>query len=210
MRDTVGPDGVTRSALFYTTPQLGNWQDTAAMRTQTLQPATYAAVIRELPRTADTVIADPSLPAMQRVTARITFTDLFEYNPNTVVNAQAFNNIMHALANDQARVTLNAVLNNNDRQSLERARLLAPSPLTWEEAIDILVRFYELRTRRVITPMTLPDMVRGLNNATPALQQSILKAADIGFVTGAVNPQGAFTMGELMGILDILIADIGF
>jgi len=70
------------------------------------------------------------------------------------------------------------------------------------------VRFYELRTRRIIQPMTTPQMLIGLQDATPALQQNLLKAADIGFVSGAIRPRGGLTMGELMIMLDVLLTDI--
>jgi hypothetical protein len=76
--------------------------------------------------------------------------------------------------------------------------------------VDILVRFYELRTRRPIEPMTPPQMVIGINDAAPALRPSLLKAADIGFITGAVNPRGVLTMGDLMIMLDIIITDTGY
>ncbi|MCL2188507.1 MAG: fibronectin type III domain-containing protein [Defluviitaleaceae bacterium] len=208
LNDIVQPDGVVRASLFFTSPQQAQWQDAAGMRTQTRRPVTVAAVSREAPR--NVAPADPSRAAMERVTARLTFTDLFEYNPRATVSAEAFNNVMLALANNRASVTLNAPISNADRQSLARARFEAPASVTWEQAVDILIRFYELRTRRVIQPMTTPQMVTGINNATPALQQSILKAADIGFISGTINPHGALTMGDLMVMLDIVIMDTDF
>jgi len=209
MDDTHGPGGVNRSALFFIPPHAGTWSDAAAMQTSTIGPATFAAVTREIPRST-VAVTHPSQSAMQRVTARLTFSDMFEYSPNLPVNTTAFNNIMNALANNHNRVNLNATLPANDLQSLQRARMLAPTPLMWESAVDILVRFYELRTRRIVSPLTTPQMVVGLNNATPALQQNILKAADIGFFNGGVNPQGALTMGDLMQMLDIIFNDTGY
>jgi hypothetical protein len=206
--DTMGPDGVTRVALFSATTQAGGWRDNAAMRTNTLRPGTFATVMREEPQT--TAPNDPSLPAMQRVTARLTFLDMFEYNPRVMVNSGMFNNIINALANNRSTVTMNANLSNAERQSLERARMLAPTALAYESAVDILVRFYELRTRRIIEPITTPGMLIGFDEATPALQQSLLKAADIGFITGRIDPHRALTMGELMVMLDIIITDTGY
>ncbi|MCL2203952.1 MAG: hypothetical protein FWB88_08435 [Defluviitaleaceae bacterium] len=201
--DLVGPDGVVRAGLFHTTPQTGRWQDAGGMTMQTQRPVTVAAVTREAPRA--TAPQDPTMEAMERVTANLTFTDMFEYNPRMTVNANAFNNVMNALANNANTVTLNATLSAAQRQSLQRGRFLAPENLTWEAAVDILVRFYELRTRHVIQPMTTPQMVIGLDAATPAMRQNILKAADIGFFTGRITPQGALTMGDLMSMLDIIL-----
>ncbi|MCL2603291.1 MAG: hypothetical protein FWD90_02300 [Defluviitaleaceae bacterium] len=203
-----GPDGIIRMGLFFTSPQTGNWQDAAGMRMATLRSGTFAAVSREVPQT--NLPNDPSLPAMQRVTARLTFTDMHEYNPRMAVSSAAFNNIMHTLANNRSSVTMGAHLPAADRQSLERARMLAPAALTYEQATDILVRFYELRTRRAIEPMTTPQMVIGIDRTSPVFSQNLLKAADIGFITGTINPGGAFTFGDLMVMLDIIITDTGF
>jgi hypothetical protein len=208
LNETTGPDGINRTSLFFTTPQTGNWQDAAGMRMTTLRPGTFAAVSREVPRTS--AANDPSFTAMQRVTSRLTFTDMHEYNPRIAVDSAAFNNVMGALANNRSSVTMGAFLSAGERQDLERARFIAPADLTYERAVDILVRFYELRTRRVIEPMTAPQMLIGINDASPAMRQSLLKAADIGFISGAVNPAGAFTMGDLMVMLDIIITDTNY
>ena len=211
LHDIMQPGGMMRTGLFYTTPQLGAWQDTAGMSGSVRTPATFAGISREMPNVPPTVPAQhPAMAAMERVSARMTFTDLFEFNPGAPVHTAAFNNIMNALANNQRSVTLNAPLSAAASQSLDRGRFLATGNLTYEAAVDILVRFYELRTRQVINPMSSPQMVIGIANATPALHQSLLKAADIGFITGPINPHAPLTLGELMMMLDIILTDTGF
>jgi hypothetical protein len=215
MDGLITPDGIN-TGMFFAPPQAGNWLDTNApysfasnhLRTQVSRPGTIAAVVRETPHT--TRPADPTVPAMNRVTARLTFTDMFEYNPHGLVSANGFNQVMNALSNNRSAVNMSASLSSAERQGLERARFLAPADLTREAATDILVRFYELRTRRIIEPMTTAQMVPGISDATPSLRNSLLKAADIGFITGPVSPGGALTMGDLMVMLDIIIMDTGF
>jgi hypothetical protein len=205
MPDVVEPGGIARMNMFYTIPGLGAWREASQMSTQVLQPGTFALVNREAPSTL-TPAFDPTREAMERVTARLTFTDLFTYSPSAPVTAQMFNNVMYAVANNRTTVALNTPTTQSQIQSLERARFLAPSNLNFEIAADILVRFYELRTRQIIVPMTTPQMIIGFANVTPALQTSILKAADIGFITGplAPSPQRALTMGDFMVMLDIV------
>jgi hypothetical protein len=206
--DIIGPDGIRRVNLFFSSPLTGTWQTNNGMVMQTFRPGTFAAVSQITPPT--TVPNDPSFIPMQRVTARLNFTDLHTYNPSLTVGASVFNNVMHALTNNHNSVTTGAFLPPADRLNLERARMLAPPELTYESAVDILIRFYELRTRRIIQPLTTPGMLPGITHATPALQPSLLKAADIGFINGPINPTGALTMGDLMVMLDIVITDTGF
>jgi len=207
--DVIGPEVFVNTTLLFSSPQTGGWRDAGGLETQIQQPGTVAAVVREAPMSV--LPADPSQAAMERVTSRLTFTDMFEYNPHRQVNADEFNNVMNALVNNRTGVNLNATMSNADRQALERARFLASAPLTWEAAADILVRFYELRTRQIIEPMTSPQMLPGLENATPALQHNILKASDIGFITMAyLQPRSVLMMGDLMVMLDAVIRDIGF
>jgi len=102
---------------------------------------------------------------------------------------------------------MNRALPAADLQSLTRARMAAPANLTWEAAADRLVRLYELQTRQVIQPMTTPATLPGFNNVSAAYQQSVLKAADIGFVNTPLQPGRELTMADMMHMMDIVMVD---
>ena len=206
----------TNTGLFFN-GAAGGWRDVSdsfsfaanTVRGGVQTPGTFAAITREAPPTPDTAANDPSQTAMRRVTSRFTITDMMQFNPNQHVTAQEFNNMLLAITNDDRSVTFGRSVSRSNAQSLQRARMYAPQDLNRETAMDILVRLYELRTRQVIRPMSDVGSVPGLANATQALQQNLLKAADIGFITGPLQPQGALTMGEFMHMLDIIITDAG-
>ncbi|MCL1878183.1 MAG: hypothetical protein FWF80_04950, partial [Defluviitaleaceae bacterium] len=129
------------------------------------------------------------------------------FNPADEVTQIQFNNLVNAVAQNQTTVTMNANLPASAAQSMTRARIFAQPDFTREVALDILVRLYETRTRQILTPMTAVDSIPGMQNADPSLHRNLRIAADLGFITGPVEPEGALTMGEMMNILDIIIQD---
>jgi hypothetical protein len=131
-------------------------------------------------------------------------------SPAQVVTAQQLNNVVYAIANGHSTWNMDAVVTPAMTQALQRGRLLAPANLTTEAALDILVRLYENRTRQVLTPMTPIDSVPGLAGASSELHRTLRIAADIGFITGPLNPQGEFTMAMLLNAIEIIQIDSGF
>jgi len=210
------PDVGMNTGLFFN-GAAGGWESISGaltlantVRGGIQQPGTFAAISRQTPPVASPEAeSHPSTIAMQRVTSRMTITDMNQFNPNQEVTADAFNNIVLALSNGRTSVTIGQAISNNDAQSLRRARMYAPQNLTREVAMDIMVRQYELRTRQVLRPMATAGAVPGLSSASPELQQNLLKAADLGFINGPFQPEGALTMGELMNMVDIIMMDAG-
>ncbi|MCL1885111.1 MAG: hypothetical protein FWF81_15310 [Defluviitaleaceae bacterium] len=212
VEDHITPDGL-RTGLFINDLQTATWRDTNgdfnfADRTLTAEmqtPSTFAGITRNAPPTAEN--NHPANAPMQRVSSRLTITDMVTFDPNRYVTANEFNNIVNALISGRTSVALGAPIPASAIQSLTRSRMLAPTDLTREAALDIMVRLYENRTRQILTPMTSAASVPGMQNATPALTRNLRIAADLGFITGPLEPQGRLTMGELMSMVDIIILD---
>ncbi|MCL2197466.1 MAG: hypothetical protein FWB80_00945, partial [Defluviitaleaceae bacterium] len=208
------PEGLS-TGLFVNDTNAATWRDTQGalnFATNSLSstisaPTTFAAITRNTPQA--TQVAHPSNHAMQRVTSRLTITDMQAFNPNHQVSANEFNNIVNAIVNNRTSVTLGANLSAADTRSLTNARLLAPANLTREDAIDIMVRLYENRTRQILTPMTPAASVPGIQNTSPTTHRNMRVAADLGFITGPLEPQGHINMGELMSMVDIIMQDSG-
>ena len=207
------PTGISADLMF-SSPQTGGWQNmnsTINYHNETIDalthnPGTIAPIIRTAPPIENNNnISSP----IQTVTNRLTITDMLQFNPNAIVTTQQFNNFVHAIGTGQRNMTMNTNLSNAERQTLERARLFVNGNLTREVAMDTLVRLYELRTHQIIRPVTTVSQVPGMQNVTATLQNNLLKAADIGFITGPLIPQGQINMGELMHMLEIIIIDAG-
>ena len=220
MDNHIAPYGVN-TGLFISGSGIHGWEEiggTVNPATNTIsgglnRPATVAGITRVTPPTSESGGAQnhPSFGAMQRVTSRMTFTDMIEFDPAEIVSANAFNNVMAAMLHNRNTVTMGANLPASESRAMENARFLAPQnqSLTREQAMDIMIRFYELRTQQVLQPMTTPEMVPGMMNVSDQFLPNMLKAADLGFISGPVFPQGELTMGELMTMLDIVIQDVG-
>jgi hypothetical protein len=204
----------TNVGLFHAGENINGWQDMNAqfsfvnnsLSAEIQRPAIFAAIERNTPPIQT---PSPSNEAMRRVTARLNFTDLTNFDAAREITANEFNNIVNAVVQNRSSVTMGANIPAANIQSLTRSRMLAPSDLTRETAIDILVRLYENRTRQVLTPMSPIASIPGAQNATQSLQRNLRIAADIGFITGPLEPRGRFTMGEMMHMLDIIYQDMG-
>ncbi|MCL2385974.1 MAG: hypothetical protein FWC89_00350 [Defluviitaleaceae bacterium] len=210
----ITPDGL-RTGLFVNDTGTASWRDTQGhfnfsqntLSATISNPTTFAGISRATPPMA--APNHPTNTAMERVSSRMTFTDMVAFNPNANVTANQFNNIVNALIHGNTSVSLSASLSPANARSLGNARLLAPQDLTQEVALDIMVRLYENRTRQILTPMSPAASIPGLQNANPNLHNNLRKAADIGFVTGPIEPNAPLTMGALMNMVDIIILDAG-
>ncbi|MCL2840518.1 MAG: hypothetical protein FWE05_07055 [Defluviitaleaceae bacterium] len=220
MDNHVSPAGTT-AALFHSGAGVQGWQDMNGhfsfannqLTATVSSPGTFSGVTRHAPPTqgtGGTTTAPVANPALTGVTSRLNITDLHTFNPNQGVSANAFNNIIHAVAHRQTTATMGGTLTPAQTQALQRSNLLAPNVLIRETAIDILVRLYGLQTGQVLTPMTAETSIPGIGNASQELRRNIRIGADIGFISGPLDPQGNLTMGDLMHMLNILMIDAGW
>ncbi|MCL1845620.1 MAG: hypothetical protein FWF77_06935 [Defluviitaleaceae bacterium] len=212
VEDHIAPEGL-RTGLFILDVNTAAWRDvqgdfnfaTETLRSTIQAPTTFAGISRNAPPVETP--ADRANAPMSRVTAHLNITDLTRFNAADEVTPTQFNNLVNVIAQGERTVTMNANLPAAAAQSMTRARIFAPPDFTREVALDILVRLYETRTRQILTPMTPVESVPGMQNADPALHRNLRLAADLGFITGPIEPDGALTMGEMMNILDIIIQD---
>ncbi|MCL2356222.1 MAG: hypothetical protein FWC70_03535 [Defluviitaleaceae bacterium] len=210
--DFITPDGL-RTGLFVLDTNTASWRDTqgqfnfaAESLNSTIQaPTTFAGISRQAPPVAEP--HNRANDAMNRVSSRLTITDMTQFDPAREITANEFNNLVSAVAQGNTTVTMNAAMTAANRQSMTNARLLAQPEFTRQNALDILVRLYENRTRQILTPMTPAESVPGMQGASPALTRNLRIAADLGFITGPLEPTGRVTMGEVMHMLDIIIQD---
>jgi len=208
------PDGL-RTGLFVADTNTASWRDTAgqfsffanSLSTGVQTPTTFAGISRVTPPMA--VPQSPANAPMQRVATRLTITDMTTFDPARNITSNEFNNIVNALITNRTTVTMNANIPAANMSSLTRARFAAPAELTREAGIDIMVRLYENRTKQILTPMTPEDSIPGIQNSTPAMRRNLRIAADLGFITGPLEPRGNLTMGEMMSMVDIIILDAG-
>jgi hypothetical protein len=210
------PEGVS-TRLSYASPNTGAWQTLTGqysftdntLRGPLARPGSFAGITRGTPEAVVPAFVDESYEAMQRVTSRLTITDMPAYNSSDTVSSNRFNNLIGAVALNRETAELDGSLSAADRQSLTKAGLLTGGTLTREAAMNALVKLYEVKTKRILKPMTTAETLPGIEYASPALRNNLLKAADLGFITGELNPANPLTMGDLMTMLDILMGDAG-
>jgi hypothetical protein len=212
----MSPEGL-RTGLFVADTNTASWRDTMGQfnfANNTLSfgvqtPTTFAGITRNAP---PALIAqnqpNQSTQALNRVSARMTITDLTNFNPSREVTANEFNNIVNALVNNRTTATIGNQLTPAEARSLTNARLFAQN-ITHAAALDIMVRLYENRTRQILTPMTSAASIPGIQNASAAQHRNIRIAADLGMLTGPLEPNARLTMGDLMNMADIVITDSG-
>jgi hypothetical protein len=210
----VAPDGL-RTGLFMLDQNTASWRDvsgpinfaTNSLSSGMQSPTTFAGITRTAPPVAEQ--HHPANAQMQRVTSRMTITDMVTFDPNREVTPTEFNNMVNALITGQNSVNLSSNIPAASVRSMTNARMLAPQDLTKEAAIDIMVRVYENRTRQILSPMTPATSIPGMQNSNPALERNLRIAADLGFITGPLEPQNPLIMGELMNMVDIIMMDSG-
>ncbi|MDR2167946.1 MAG: hypothetical protein LBE35_08885 [Clostridiales bacterium] len=150
--------------------------------------------------------------ALYFVNTQIAFSDMEWFMPDFPINAWQINRIISAIARNDAYVRMNDDLSAQERSSLINSRMLVPGAdnVYREDALAGLVRLYEVRTgRRVSGQPTLettafPDIAE----ATPELQQALLRAEFLGFLdfeTGQANPREPMSMGDAMQIFEIIL-----
>jgi len=190
-------------------------QITQSVNFTSQRSGSYAAIGRMTPwaETAPGESTVQTLNQMQAVNSRLHISDLGVYNENALLNLTQFNNIIAAILRGAAATNINVAVSPTDLASLGRARLLVPgsggAPVSREVAIDRMVRLHELRTRRPVSgfPTLAETSFTDIGAASAEFRTSLLKAADLGFFrTHQANPSGSLTFGDLMHILDIVLA----
>ncbi|MDR3239084.1 MAG: fibronectin type III domain-containing protein [Clostridiales bacterium] len=173
----------------------------------------YTAIAAQTPVIAQ--YADTRLrEALQRVSAKLRFTDMETVIPNAAVSANAFNQLAAALVYNRKSVAISEPLSRASFDALAKAKLLADmqqGTVSREAAIHTMVRIYELKSQRSVSGITNLEgtAYADIAQAAPEYQRSLQKAARIGFLeetyareTAGVNPKGTLLMADLIKMID--------
>ena len=191
------------------------WPSDNVLRHNAYRPAAFSAISRTAP---PTVGFDASNAAYENIASRINITDLPNYNPQALVTANRFHNLTAAVAMNRDTVTINTPPFDSDRQMLEKAGMLigGSAAISREAAIHALIKLYELKTKRIVKAFDTVETTpyKDIANADTRYQQSLLKAAEVGFFDFnskaslfMARPGELLTMGEFMSMLDAIVLD---
>jgi hypothetical protein len=136
-------------------------------------------------------------------------TDMGAWSESQAVTAQQMNNIVYAIVRGNNSVTMHANVTPAMTQALQRAGMLAPANVTTQAGLGILVRLYENRTAQALTPTTALATIPGAAATNTAYHRGVRIAADLGMITGPINPTAPLTMGQLMTAIEIILIDMG-
>ena len=201
-------------ALYTATDWTQGWERLAANHSpvtgelvfNTRQSGNFAAIAQAAP--VQIMPIHPSRDAFLRVNARIAITDMATFDPNEPVTGTVFNNLVAAIALNRPSVEIYGAIDPTDAQSLTRAQMFVPAQIVSREAgISALVTLYERRIGRAVQPASMAPA--DISAASADNQLALLKAENLGFISGGFRPGEVLTMGDLMTILDIIILDMG-
>jgi hypothetical protein len=182
-----------------------------ALTLATYKTANFSSVEKPL---AVSAADNASLGAYFNVGAKLDVDDMGAYDSREPINANQFNNIVSSVANNRPAVTMDGMMSEQDFASLGKAKVLVSGTnVSLETGINALIKLYELKTKRPVKgyPSLEETALSGISSASQQYQTALLKADALGFFEGAisVNPRESMTMGEVMRMVDIIIADAG-
>jgi len=183
---------------------------TSAWRVGTFALITTQAPLTEAELTGEMLPAEEFNEALFIVNTALIISDMFIFEPDTLIEANQFNNILFAFMMGRQSVEMNRSMTRAEHQSMGRAGLLATGTTVRNDTgIAIFARLYELRTRSVIRGFST-TAVADIDQAQAQHREGILKAAHVGLIEGnQARPQAYLTFGEFMNMLAILIEDAG-
>lgn len=204
---------------YINTPSVGRWEripytydyESGSYKTQTTQLGVFSAIANSGPVTNMT--DDMSSNSITNISSKMNITDMQSYSPRAAVSSVQFNNITAALANGKKDAEINGRLSNEDTNALVNSKMYINSTatVTREQAVNSLVRLYEIKTKMPVENYTTLDntLINDISSASPAYQKSMLKAVTLGFFKDAENsrPKDAISLSELFYMVDIIIQE---
>ena len=152
-----------------------------------------------------------TLPALQRINTQLNITDLTNYNENSQIHANQFNQLLAAVATGETSVSINTPIDQGMFQSLGRSGMLVSGDtVSRESGIASLVRLFEVRTGHPVAffPSVYQSSFSDIGTVSAQFQVPLLKAEALGFVIGpAINPNAPMTFGDTVLILDIILSN---
>jgi hypothetical protein len=198
----------TNVGMYYSSSNTGGWQSVAAtysgadnaLTHSAVRTGSYAAVSAAAP--AQVFPYDATRDAYLSVSSRTNITDMRSYYPNERVTANAFNNLIAALALGRPQVAIYAPLSAGDEQTLRRARMYV-SNATREQALAAAVALYEVKMKRTV--QTYGGGPPDIASVSAEYRAAVIKAYELGMFTGNARPGDTLTMGEMMTFLSFAL-----
>ncbi len=178
--------------------------------TSTYNTGTYTVIASDVAPTTGT-ISTTDQEVMYNINSAITITDMGTYDPNKLISANQFNNIIWAVIKDSPTVAMNKTLSQDAYTQLGRGKLLVSGTyVTREKGIASLARLYELETGTAIVPSTTlaQSGYSDYASVSSTYADGVNKAIEIGMISGStIRPKDNMTFGEFFYMLELVILD---
>lgn len=209
------------TGLYTSTANSGGWSalnsqydaNAATLSAGVYTPGSFAVIVKSTPASATnaTAASNASRDAMFRVTAKVNITDMARFNASDIVTPNQFNNLVTAVALNRSSTAINTAPSAADTNALNKAKLMVAGSVTREAAISALVTLYELKTKQIVPTDYASDVVpyTDMASVSDEYRQNLMKAVNIGFINGTVQPKNLLSMGDLMQMTDIILQDAG-
>lgn len=180
----------------------------AEMKFSTSKVSTYTALAISAPSSSE------SSEEFKLLSNKINVIDMRNYKSNQSITANQLNNLMYSIAMDKKDVELNKSLTSQENAALTKAGLVltktGDSSISRQEAINSIVRLYELKTKTPINVGGVSDSgLSDIDSVAPFYQMAMLKAEEIGFLKdeSISRPNDEMTVDEAAYMMNIILND---
>lgn len=180
----------------------------AEMKFSTSKVATYTALAISAPSSSE------SSEDFKLLSNKINIIDMRNYKASQSITANQLNNLMYSIAMDKKDVELNKSLTSQENIALTKAGLAltktGDSPVSRQEAINSIVRLYEVKTKTPIHIGGVSDSgLSDIDSVAPFYQASMLKAEELGFLKNETlsRANDEMTVDEVAYMINIVLND---
>ncbi len=215
---------------YYADGNSGGWQkiqgasynsDEDEVRFSTTKFANYGVIVKKIVSASSPTVQNNFVATPKKVTtvtptpkapAKFTINDASKFTNAKNVTGKQFNNLVFAILNGKMQVTFNSTISQASLNTMKGKGISVPqtaTTITREQAMDALVKLYELKSKKTIKPTATvkTTKIKDINKASKQYQMSLLKAQSLGFLnsTTQANPKGKLTYGDLIKMTSILV-----
>jgi hypothetical protein len=200
-------------AAYMYDEQSGSWQRTdsqydnqsAQLKFNSNKVTAYTAVAINAPLSTD------SSEAFKAVSNKINVTDMRAYSKDQNISVNQLTNFLYSVATNKKDVELNKMVTAAQKATLSKAGLSvsgnATDAVARQEAIDLAVRLYEIKTGSPVNTSGKDNYVSDLYSVSEDYRSNILKAQQIGFINGEARPYDSITLDEVSNMINIILED---
>lgn len=181
---------------------------TAKLNFATNKVTAYTAFAIEAPYSQDSSIS------VKELSNRINITDIKDYTADDPITANQLNNLIYSIAKDQKDIQLNKTFTEEEKAQLEKAQLALTKSgndnVSRQEAINSLVRLYELKTK---SPIEADDAstsdLSDMDSVASNYRSGMLKAEEIGLLDSNIaRPNDAITLDETASMVNKILDEV--